>query len=883
MPGNIIWKLVLSVFIAFWAYTSLTPLEDTPFEDYIEQRATADKEQFDKILEEAEALIGSGEDQPSTLYLALRQYANEKKIDLKQFFPDINLVQTQNVKKSNEILMRVLLKESRGELKLGLDLKGGVAFTLQVPPPELPEPEIDPETGEVVEQESFEEVFQQERLDKAIDIMGRRVDGLGVSEPIIRAKGSNQIEIQLPGLSLKEDPDAINKLKAPALLEFRKVHRTQRPAPMPENWDSLNELEQQRVLDQQKPPPGYELLIQETEDRKTGEITETPLFVEIIPRATGDIIDEAGYSIDEMGNYFVTMDFSSEGGDIFADITRAFAREGNPSEPSRLAIVLDGKLYSSPTVTKEISGGAAIIEGSFTQLEAFELANVLNNPLEFELELVEMSEVGPTLARDALDASVKAAILGAALVVGFMVVYYLGAGVVAMISTALNLFIVVGVLAFLDATMTLPGVAALVLTIGMGVDANILIFERIREELNMGKKLETALVNGFDKAFSTIVDANVTTLITAVILIYLGTGPVKGFGITLAIGIFSTVFAALIVSRMLLELVVHYKIAKKLLHYSLFKESKIEFHKYQKAAFIASWMIVIAGIVVFKQEGDEAFGIDFKGGEEITMDYTKEIDVTAIHELADDEGLGEVVPVYQTILGDTDKNVLKVRTESEQGDPVFAALEEAFPEAELSLLGKQVISPSVSDTIKHNAIISVVVALVGILLYVAIRFEVGFAIGAVVATIHDVLMTIGIYVMLDGQFTAPMIAAILMIVGYSINDTIVVFDRIREELQLNPETKLRDVINLAINRTLGRTVLTSITTLLAAVSLFVYAAGVVNDYALVFIIGICTGTFSSIFIASPVFFWWHKGDRRHVEERELVPKHDWETGAAKKA
>ena len=233
-----------------------------------------------------------------------------------------------------------------------------------------------------------------------------------------------------------------------------------------------------------------------------------------------------------------------------------------------------------------------------------------------------------------------------------------------------------------------------------------------------------------------------------------------------------------------------------------------------------------------------------------------------------------------------DREVLKIQTRFDQSRDVLAGLQEAFPSAGLDEVGVNQIGASVSSDIQWNALQSVFFALFGILLYVALRFEVGYGVGAVVATIHDVLMTIGIFVIcgalgifVSGQFTAPMLAAILMIVGYSINDTIVVFDRIREELELNPGTDLRRIINLAISRVFSRSLLTSLTTLLAALSLYIFGAGVINDFAFVFIIGILTGTFSSIFIASPVFFWWHKGDRRHVEERELTPKrHDWESG-----
>ena len=420
----------------------------------------------------------------------------------------------------------------------------------------------------------------------------------------------------------------------------------------------------------------------------------------------------------------------------------------------------------------------------------------------------------------------------------------------------------------------------------MGVDANILIFERLREELKSGKSLKNATSGAFAKVTSTIVDANLTTLITASILIWLGTGPVKGFGVTLAIGICASIFCALVVTRFLLDTLVFRLGIKKVLGLSMFSELKFDFFAFRKPAFIASWLLVLAGVVSVVLHHDKIMGIDFTGGDEMTVSYddTNRIDLGDMEVAVEELELGEVNPVYQNLIGQS-KEVLKLQTRFDASRDVLTALQGAFPEADLKEVGVTQIGASVSNSIQANAIYSVLAALIGILLYVAFRFEVGYGIGAVVATVHDVLMTIGIFVIcgefdifVSGQFTAPMLAAILMIVGYSINDTIVVFDRIREELELNPGSNLRSIINLAINRVFSRTLLTSITTLLAALSLYIFGAGVINDLAFVFIIGILTGTFSSIFIASPIFFWWHKGDRRHVEEHQLTPKrYEWES------
>ncbi len=664
----------------------------------------------------------------------------------------------------------------------------------------------------------------------------------------------------LSGLSTKDNPEVIDVIKKPARLEFRSVHPDLTPDTTPTN----------------RFPVGYEVLAEEIEDRKSGETYERRHFVKLIPEAIGEIVDDAFASQTQTGGFQINLVMTSEGADIFRAVTERMI--GEP-----LAIVLDGKLYSAPTIQGVLSKNAQIT-GNFSQREAIELANVLNNPLKASLIVDEMYEVGPTMAEGARESSVNAAKWGAILVIAFMLLYYFLGGLVAVVSAIINVIIVLGVLASLGATLTLPGVAALVLTLGMGVDANILIFERLREELRAGKSIKNATSGAFDKVTSTIVDANVTTLITASILIWLGTGPVKGFGVTLAIGICASIFCALVVTRFMVDFLVHRVGVSKVLGLDLFPEKKLDFFKFRKPAFIASWLLVLAGVISVFIHHDNILGRDFIGGDEMTVNYSERIDTDQIMQIVDEQELDDVAVVYQSLIGE-DREVLKVQTSFGEARPTLEILQNAFPQAGFEEAGINQIGASVSKNIQWNALLSVVCALGGILLYVALRFEVGYGVGAVVATIHDVLMTIGIFVIcgelgifVSGQFTAPMLAAILMIVGYSINDTIVAFDRIREELDLNPGTDLRTIINLAISRVFSRTLLTSATTLLAALSLYIFGAGVINDFAFVFIVGILTGTFSSIFIASPVFFWWHKGDRRHVEERQLTPKrYEWES------
>ena len=846
MSGNILWKFILTALIIWWCIISITPLQDRPFEQYIAEQATAEVDTFNAILDRAQARVANKESK--TLFTALRELGVEEEIDYATFFPEIQVKDIANRNKRNNILLKYLLSRAQSQLRLGLDLKGGVGVTMKM------------DASAQVGMSAYE---QAEQLEDAISIMGERLDGSGVAEPIIRPRGENAIEIQMPGASTKENPEIIDIIKKPARLEFRTVHPSLEPDRTPTN----------------QYPVGYEVLAEEIEDRSNGEVYERRMFVKRIPEATGEIVEDAFASQTPTGGFQVNLVMTADGAKVFRTVTEKLL--GQP-----LAIVLDGKLYSAPTVQGVLSKNAQIT-GNYSQREAFDLANVLNNPLAVELRVDEMYEVGPSMAAGARDSSLNAVKWGAIFVVAFMVLYYFIGGAVAVASAIINVIIVLGVLASLGATLTLPGVAALVLTLGMGVDANILIFERLREELKLGKSLSTATVNAFQKVTSTIVDANVTTLITACILIWLGTGPVKGFGYTLAIGICASIFCALVVTRFMVDFLVHRAGVKKVLGLSLLGEMKIDFFKFRKPAFIASWSLVAAGVVSIALHHENIMGIDFTGGDEMTVAFEEKIEGGALSAAAAQLGLGEVNPVYQTLIGE-DREVLKLQTRFDQSRAVLAGLQQAYPQAGLDEIAVTQICAAVSSSIQWNAMWSVIAALGGILLYVALRFEVGYGVGAVIATIHDVFMTVGVFVIcgaldifVSGQFTAPMLAAILMIVGYSINDTIVVFDRIREELELNPGAGLRSIINLAINRVFSRSLLTSITTLLAACSLYIFGSGVITDFSFVFIIGILTGTFSSIFIASPVFFWWHKGDRRHVDERELTPKkYEWEGAPA---
>ncbi len=885
MKSGIYWKIGLSVILLAWSLWNLWPLSDTPFDQYLLQRATAHQSELKDLIAKAQDLTKQAaadaeqvkKDQAAqgaaylpdaakaefiqrhrTFFLSFQSYCEDNglskdsaaPIDLwTAFFPDLRAGDTKNIKNRNAAILTSLLNHSKGRIKYGLDLKGGLGVTLS-----LDDASLKDATSTV----------RQQSLDKAIEIINKRINTMGVSETVVRPIGDNSLEIQIPGDPLKDNPDAIDVIKKPAKLEFRLANGPLASVP------SADQIGAQAVV-----------MEYEHENHDTGEIIKTPYIVARDAAATGNIIKTAyPYSDPTTGQPEVLMTFTSDGSKVMEAITTKLVTNHDP-----MAIVLDGRLVSAPNVQGVISTQGQIT-GDFTQKEVIDLANDLNNPLDKELKVDEINEVGPTLASEARASSIKAGLLGTALVIVFMCGIYSLAGFLSVVTLILNVGMILGVQASLGAALTLPGVAALVLTIGMAVDANILIYERMREEKSHGKTLFNALEAGHDRALASILDSHVTSIITAVVLMILGTGPIKGFGVILAIGLAANLFCVLVFNYALLELFFGKNWIKDITFRRLIPEVNLPFYSYRKVAIGCSLAVILIGLGAIVYRGQNALGTDFRGGDEVSVHFNQEIPQNDIEAVAKSLHLNEVTSNYQTEIG-TGVQTLKIQTVAGQGKALLTALSAKYPAritpaqaTDASILN---IGATVSQNLKWNALLAVALSLLGVMLYVAFRFEVGYAIGAIVATLHDIIITVGVYILLGGQFTEPMVAAVLMIIGYSLNDTVIVFDRVREELKLNPHLKLVQVLDLAVNRTFARTTMTSMTTFLAAFALFVFGAGVVHEFALVFMIGIATGTASSIFIANPVFCWWHKGDRHHVEARELVPKYEWDSSSRSSA
>ena len=711
------------------------------------------------------------------------------------------------------------------KIRLGLDLRGGTSFLLRL---------VD-ETGEGVSPAT---------LDQAIEVIRKRVDQFGVSEPIITSQGSDRIMVQIPGLDTAQLAATKEQLQRVAKLEFSMVH--------PQSESLLAAVDAgQGVL-----PPGF--VIKEYKDTIEGKEETMRLLVKQRPDLTGDRVTSANAFYDVQG-YGVAMRFDGEGAKIFGDLTTANVGQ-------RLAIMLDGDVQSAPSIRQPIYGGEAVITGRFSDAEARNLASVLENPLKTPVQIEETRSISATLGADSIKSGIGAGLLGLALVVVFVLLYYHLAGLIAVFALAVNIVLLFGAMSMFGFVLTLPGIAGIILTIGMAVDANVLIFERLREELKAGKSLGAAVNSAYDKAFSAIFDANVTTLITSGILFWQATGPVKGFAITLTLGIIASLFSALIFTRTCFGFMLDNLRLKKLTMFNWIPSRNINFLSFRHIALVISILTLLGSVVFFGMRGEKNFGIDFTGGDLLVLGTTKDIPVADVRSALAAAGFGDTMIQRADEEG---RELITVQSRFNTADQIYETLQKDIPEAGWSIQQNDTVGPRVGNELATRSLIAITLGILGILVYVTIRFEFSFALGALVALLHDVVITIGVFSLLGREFSLVMVGAILTIAGYSINDTIVVFDRIREGLRSGRRGSIADIMNACINETLGRTILTSGTTLLATGALYFLGGPVLADFALAIIIGIIVGTYSSIFVAAPVVLWWSKRSGKSIKREVL--------------
>lgn len=594
------------------------------------------------------------------------------------------------------------------------------------------------------------------------------------------------------------------------------------------------------------------------------------------PELSGAVIVDARQSYSPNSKPTVSMQMNSKGAKIWETMTgRAF------TQGSQIAIVLDEIVYSAPGVsTGAISGGNSEISGSFTLNEAVDLANVLRaGKLPASADIVQADEVGPSLGQEAIDSGMKSFLIALALVLVWMLFYYGKAGIYSDIALMLNILLIFGILSGLGAVLTLPGIAGIVLTIGIAVDANVLIYERIREELTKGKGQKEAIKDGFSNALSSILDANITTGLTALILFIFGTGPIKGFATTLLIGIVTSLFTAIFISRLLIDwnankgwkLNFSTPITK-----GLFRNINIDFLRKRKLAYIVSALIIIGGLTSLFTTGLDQ-GIDFVGGRAYQVRFAQDVNteevkaaVLATFGSVEVKTIGHANQLKISTKYKVDDNSAEV--DEEVQSKLFESLKPFLPdgityqqfidaEDNVGKMYSGKVSPTIADDIKKSSIWAILGSLIVVFLYILLRFKKWqFSLGAVVAVFHDVLIVIGIFSLtykfmpFEMEIDQAFIAAILTVIGYSLNDTVVVFDRIREFLNEHTGWELGKTVNTALNSTLSRTLNTSLTTLVVLLAMFILGADSLRGLLFALIIGVVVGTYSSVFIATPIMY-----------------------------
>ena len=816
------------------------------------------------------------------------------------------------------------------KVRLGLDLNGGTSFTLGVDTEKLAQSIIAANPA-ITNQEGAVEAQIAKTLegcdDRIIQVIRRRVDAMGTNEPVIQGMKNHRLLVQLPGADEKTRKEAKASLQNAAFLEFRLTHpkndqlvakllsKEVCPPGYKKSGSGYARLDNWSTLSQQ---PGYAAQFSrfETPDARysfmledNGDGTFSPNFVarSTEPRVTGeDLVSSQVERDPTSGGLSIGFRLSAEGGRKFSQLTRNYKAHGpkNPTDKGRqLAIILDDQLISAPVIQSEI-GSQGQITGRFDAKSAKKLSDELNaGALPAPMKILAETTVAPTVGEDAIHAGLVAAAMGFCLVAIFMFIYYWMAGLVANIALFLDIALlptalvvvanVLGVFAH-DPSMggggsmqlpvlTMPGIAGLVLSLGMAVDANVLIFERIREEFMAKKAAGEAIKLGYGRAFTAIFDSNLTTIITGVILFVVGTGPVRGFAITLTAGVVISMFTAVVVTRLVFDQCVDpSRMAPfKMMHF--FKNPKFDFMKATKFTVGISFAIIAVSLAIFAvrflNNKASVLSVDLTGGTSIVYNLKEEAKPSEadIRACLNDFDNAAVIQFQSgvgnsTLLVKTGETAETAKGQALEGKDVGAyvtkLLQEKFPQAEFQAASVDEVGSMVGEDLKKSGTLAVLFSLIAILVYVGFRFQFGFGLGALVALAHDALISIGLFSLCGRQISLIVITAVLTIIGYSVNDTVVLFDRIREMLRHDKKLSFYDLCNAAVNACLSRTVITSVTTFFAVLALFAFGDGSIFDFALVMLIGVVAGTFSSVFIATPIMFWWYKGKRPDFEAEE---------------
>ncbi len=730
-------------------------------------------------------------------------------------------------------------------VSLGLDLRGGTQIILEA-------------------QDTPEITVDSDVTARTLEVLRRRVDAIGVAEPTLQISGDRRIIIELPGL---DDPDqALEVIGRTAQLTFHAVLESIATGTAPDE-DASDDL----VLPGE---PGEDLVLAPT-------------------AVSGEQVESAAALFDSRG-WAVSINFLPEGEQQWAELTAeaACAPLGDPSR--RIAIVLDRTVLSSPQVSESvqcnvgITGGETLITGNFDEESAGELALLIRaGALPVPVEVIERGTIGPSLGEAAIQASLQAALIGAGLTILYMIAFYRLMGVAAAISLLAYGLLSYAVLAALGATLTLPGIAGFILAIGMAVDANVLVYERAKEEYAVDPSLGRSLVTGFQRAWSAIADANVTTLLAAILLFFFASGAVRGFGVTLTIGVLVSMFSALVVTRVLLELLSRINALEErpgLMGMTAGRRLQ-EWLRTSGPNLFANhrrWLVISAVIVLIAVAGILArglnFGLEFLGGRLVEFTTTQEVDLDALREDLAEHGLS------RALIQETGQGNIIIRTE--QLDPDQEQVLEdtvAGIGGEVTVVRDQFVGPTLGVEIRNRALIALGLALLMQLAYLAVRFRWTIGTAAVLSMFHDVIIVIGVFAWLGKTLDGVFLAALLSIIGYSINDSVVIFDRIREKQSEQPEEPLAGIANEACLQTVPRTINTGLGAIMILVALYVLGGDTLADFALALLLGILVGTYSSVFTATPIAIAleerWPRpveepkpGERRQHQKQKTAPK-----------
>ena len=719
------------------------------------------------------------------------------------------------------------------KLKGGIDLVGGSSFIVEIQP------------GQDEEGNSLP--VNEGAIEEAKATLSKRLSKSGLSDNLMQPLGENRLIIEMPGVGPERRDEIRETIQRTARLLLKKVH------------PNSNQIIAQIEAGTKTLEPGYQVFPIRRTDPETGKVIGMDKI--LLSRRTivgGDKVDLARPG-DGLGVIDVLL--SKEGGKRLTNATKTMTIGSD-----RMAVLLDDEVLIAPTVNATL-GRNFIVEGLDGREEVRTVSNALNNPLKYPLNILSERNVTARYGEEVVRQGVTAAIAGLALTLLFVLIYYRFAGFVALIGLTVNMLILFGAMAMFGATFTLPGIAGIILTIGVAVDANVLIYERLREEIAGGKSLINAIRAAYEKAFSAIFDANITTLLTAIILLWRASDQMKGFAITLTIGILSSMFAALLVTRVFFFWGSDTGALKKLSFMNLIPAKTIKFMEMRKPAFMLSSILLIGSLVVMGTKRESSLGIDFLGGSivNIQLKEGQELSEATVKKAISDLTLEKnpTIQLEQPVGAEGDLISIKYATndlekiESKLRSDI-GILGEKNTEGNYDIaLDNETISASLGGEFLKNSFYALGLGLLAVLFYISLRFEFSFAVGAFAALFHDILICIGVVIMCGTELSLIHVGAFLTIAGYSINDTIVVFDRMRESLR-SKRGDVAQVMNLAINATLSRTILTSVTTFVAVLVLWIFGGSALKDFSFAIMIGVVVGTYSSIFIAAPVVYIWSK-------------------------